>query len=474
MVTIEDCLRLPEFRDAQLIAGPRGILRVVRLAHVIDEPDPALWAAPEVLVLTTGHNLPKNGEYWQRLIPDLVQKNVAALVIAMGRYLTEIPASGIAAANTLQFPLIAIPWSLPFVTISEAIHRAIVDDNQETWSRIAELQIRVTESAIRSTSLEDLLGTFSQFIGRDVELIEKSLTGYAHLYSLASPELKGWHLGIRPPRLPSPDEVLARQMAGVLAVYLLQQKLTRQTEFEIQAALADRILEGHWDDTPLYRQRMRLWGMRPDSSHRVILLSLPDPLGTDGDPKLDLDTARQMAVSAWTRTGVLITINPQGLVLVVDNPDRPFASPAAHLSDFFAYFPHSAGIMSGPLALGDIPGVYRTMAKMLPLLPPGQLHNHSDALFPAIIAELPDDLMRAFVQGTWGRLTDTVLFKTLEALVAAGGRRKETAEDLAVHRNTVSNRITQIEALLGQSLSPSLLSQLDLAHRWLLVHPSLL
>ena len=45
-------------------------------------------------------------------------------------------------------PVITLLWSLTFVTVTEAIHRLIVNDNRETWARVSETEIRVTERNI--------------------------------------------------------------------------------------------------------------------------------------------------------------------------------------------------------------------------------------------------------------------------------------------------------------------------------------
>lgn len=69
--------------------------------------------------------------------------------------------------------------------------------------------------------------------------------------------------------------------------------------------------------------------------------------------------------------------------------------------------------------------------------------------------------VRRFVEETLGALEEydrcnhTALLQTLEALIRSGGSRKETAEALFLHRNTLSNRIQKLEQITGCNLSDS-------------------
>ena len=470
MITVRDCLELEELRDAELVAGHSGLEHPVRIAHVIDEPDVALWTAPDVVVLTTGHNQPGTERFWREMIPALAGQRVAALFVALGRYIDAIPDEARAMADAHALPLITLPWSLPFVTVTQAIHRLIVEDNRDTWAKVSELQIRVTEAAIRAESVDHLLLTFSELLDRPVQLATRGTRSAPPAYgvTLGSPELRSWQLVIGPPALTSPEQIVARQMAGVLAVYLLQQKLARQTEFEIRSAMLDRVVQGQWRDDAIQRQRIRFLGFHADRPHQLLLLALPDVLRLDPDITQRYDEARDWLLQVIDTEDRLMSVTAQGLVLLVGGGMARQAPLTYRLAPFFERFPQTTGLVSGPLMLSEIPPIHQTMVKMLPLLQPGRLHSLHEALFPALIAELPEDLMRTFVDATWGRIRDPVLFDTLKSYVLSSGRRGEAANQLGVHRNTIANRIEQIEALLGRVLDGPFLTQLDLAYRWML------
>lgn len=468
MITVRDCLKLPELAPAMLYGGTAGLDRPVKLAHVIDEPDLATWAASDVVVLTTWHNQPSDDDFWESLIRSLIEQQVSALFIAVGRYIRDIPVSVRDLADSSHFPVIALPWSLPFVTVAEAIHRRIVEDNLETWTRVSNLQIRVTEAAVRAPSLDKLLKTFSSLIGRSVYLSEPdqhhSVPGQR--FSLGSPKLRRTELFVEHPLLSSPEQVIVRQMAGVLAVYLLQQQLAHHAEVEIQSAIVERLLQGEWHSDTVQRRQLTLMGFHPDRPHLLFNVGLPEKYLMGPGSSEHLDRARHCLTDLIDASDTLIGMTPQGLVLLLGLPSINVADFQRRLAPFFQEFRGATGLMSGPLLMREIPAAFGTMRRILPLLEPGTLSTMGEALFPTVIAELPKELMTAFVQSTWGRIRDPVLKETLRALVINGGARRAAANTLDVHRNTVANRVEQLEALLGRRLDAPFITQLDLAYQW--------
>jgi len=469
MMTVSDCLALPELHEARLLAGQDGLTRTVRLAHVVDEPDIRRWVAPEVVVLTTAHNHPAEETFWAQLFRDLAEEHVAALMIALGRYLPEIPPSALKVADALDLPVIALPWTLPFVRVTDAIHRRIIADHATSWTQVAELEVQVAEAAVHARTLDDLLAIFSRLLGHPISLGEPGRDEPdtpVHRFPLPAPTLQKWTLWVQSADLAEPQSIVARQMAGVLAVWLLQQKLAKQTEFEVQATVLDRLLSGQWDDTSLARDRLRLLGINPERRYRLLLLTLPDPLAPQSGMHAQIfDTARDIVTQSLGERLLLMTTHSLGMTALLRDFPRDHWEPL--LSRFFHRFPLSVGILSAPGRLTEMAPVQRTMSQMAPLMAGGQLHDMSDALLPAIVISLPPDLMQALVAATWDRLADPVLRDTLLALIRVGGHRSEAATALGVHRNTITNRIEQIEALLGRPLDASFLGQLDLAFQWL-------
>lgn len=56
-LTVEELLALPSLSGSTLVAGQRGLEKIVRRVNVIEVPDILPWVKPNELLLTTGFPL---------------------------------------------------------------------------------------------------------------------------------------------------------------------------------------------------------------------------------------------------------------------------------------------------------------------------------------------------------------------------------------------------------------------------------
>ena len=56
-MSVAKMLTLPAFSGAEVVAGARGLERIVRSANVMEVPDIVPWVRAEGLLLTTGYPL---------------------------------------------------------------------------------------------------------------------------------------------------------------------------------------------------------------------------------------------------------------------------------------------------------------------------------------------------------------------------------------------------------------------------------
>src|SRR5579875_1280025 len=157
MPTLSDCLKLPILQTARLVAGRAGLDRAVRHVHVVDIPDISPWIGPGVLVLTTGYGRTQSGATWTDFVDELSKAGAVGGIVAMGRYVSGFPANAVARADGLGFPLLELPWDVPFLQVSAAIHQFILEESTAELQRPEALQVAVAEEALRARSMDDLL-----------------------------------------------------------------------------------------------------------------------------------------------------------------------------------------------------------------------------------------------------------------------------------------------------------------------------
>ncbi|HPD96803.1 MAG TPA: PucR family transcriptional regulator ligand-binding domain-containing protein [Synergistales bacterium] len=117
-LTVSDILNIPVLKDCKLLAGSHGTAkRIVSRVSVMDSPDVANWMWGGEFLLTTGYVVRDNPLSLKFIIEELCRRNVAALGIKLGRFLTSLPDEILAAAEEMDFPLLCIPGHLAFSDI---------------------------------------------------------------------------------------------------------------------------------------------------------------------------------------------------------------------------------------------------------------------------------------------------------------------------------------------------------------------
>lgn len=133
-LTVREVLGLPAFAGSSVVAGSGGLDQFVRWVNVMEVPDILPWVKPNELLLTTGFPL-RHGSAGELLgasaLTDLVDglaaRGVAALAVKSGRYLDELPAAMVRAAEDSEFPLIAMPGSVAFDEAMSEVFTQLVD-----------------------------------------------------------------------------------------------------------------------------------------------------------------------------------------------------------------------------------------------------------------------------------------------------------------------------------------------------------
>jgi len=111
-VTIKDVLELPAYKDCRLIAGSSGIYNIVLYADSMEVPDIKPWLRPHLFMITTGYSIRNLPNAVMQLVLDLHHAGCAALAIKT-KFIGEISADVIMAAEELGFPIIVVPDWVP-------------------------------------------------------------------------------------------------------------------------------------------------------------------------------------------------------------------------------------------------------------------------------------------------------------------------------------------------------------------------
>ncbi len=161
-MSVARMLTLPAFSGAEVVAGERGLERLVRRANVMEVPDILAWVRPEALLLTTGYPLREAGTGLAALVADLDDRGVSALAVKLHRYLETLPADMLAEADRRGLPLVVVPDSVGFDEVLTQVFTNVVSERASVLERSEEVQRQLVETVLAGGGVAEVAASVSE------------------------------------------------------------------------------------------------------------------------------------------------------------------------------------------------------------------------------------------------------------------------------------------------------------------------
>lgn len=155
-ITVRELLNLSSMNNSKVLAGEKGLERNITRLNVMEVPDVINWVEEGEFLLTTAYSMKDNIQDLDQLIIDLNNKRVAGLGIKTKRYIKEIPIDTLALAESLDFPLIEIPYDISYSTILTESLTEIVNAHTNILSRISNIQNNLIKVMLDGGSLKEI------------------------------------------------------------------------------------------------------------------------------------------------------------------------------------------------------------------------------------------------------------------------------------------------------------------------------
>lgn len=171
-LSVSEVLELPEVRagDPEVVAGPEGLGRSVRWAHVVAGSDAAALIDGGELILTTGTGWPHGDDELRQVIDDLLRTAPAAVVLELGSAFAAAPAPLIAGCDAHGIPLIVLRRVTRFVQITQRVHQLILASQTEALQARAEVHAMLTELGLNRSPVDYVVARLSSTLGAPVVL----------------------------------------------------------------------------------------------------------------------------------------------------------------------------------------------------------------------------------------------------------------------------------------------------------------
>jgi purine catabolism regulatory family protein/PucR-like helix-turn-helix protein/diguanylate cyclase with GGDEF domain len=488
--------------DLDLAAGAEAVAAPVRWVHISELEDPTPWLSGGELMLTTGIPL-DNAAKQRSFIRLLADRNLAGLGFGTGFSHAKIPKALIDEAEKRDFPLFEVPYSTPFIAITEKAFARLVNEQYEVLQRGIAVQRRLERLVLEERGLEEIAATIASAVGGTVAVLDgrgERLAGRGFRRQLSADAISGirkealGHAGDGHPFVPSHASVTGRALAhpvispgggppqawvvivrdsgglgdferlilqqavAVVALELMRRRVAKETERRLAGDVLAGALSGRMEATEL-RRRLEPFGIGDEAA--VLVFSLDHPAAAAGALERALASDACPAVVAPHATA-----GRELLCAVVDAADRDPIDVAADARK----------------ALSPERGTVRAAASR-PASPDQLRHSFHEArcaleatafdngsapevaswrdlgAFTLLLSIQDDDALGLYCDSVLGPIEQGdeeyggELLRSLEAFIEQNGQWEKAARAVYCHRHTLRYRMRKVEELTGRDLS---------------------
>jgi purine catabolism regulator len=171
-LTLREAMALVEpLKKARIVAGERGLDRIIQAVNVMEVPDILEWVHPGELLVTTMYPLrmtPRRSMPWSAP----AERGMRAWRTPSG-YMPGFPDSMIDAANALGFPLIELPEKVSFIDIIQPLTSEILKLQANELMESEEIHRQFIELVLSGGTYRDIAQGIAQRVGRPVTIVDR-------------------------------------------------------------------------------------------------------------------------------------------------------------------------------------------------------------------------------------------------------------------------------------------------------------
>jgi purine catabolism regulator len=155
-MTVAACLQLPPLNQGEILSGRTGLNREVSWVHVVDHSDPEDSLSEGELLLTSGIALSQDPSLQREIFQIMQRQNSAALVIALGRYMPDVPRQMLQASDDCGIPIIGLAWEVNFGDITRAVLAPLLYSHFQSLERSEELGRKLLDLVLHGGGISEL------------------------------------------------------------------------------------------------------------------------------------------------------------------------------------------------------------------------------------------------------------------------------------------------------------------------------
>ena len=451
MLTVRDITASPSL-ELELRAGAAGLDNQIRWVHVSELADPTPWLEGGELLITTGLGVGELTRPQRDYVRRLAEHGLAGLAFGVGFGWAEPPEALVREAERLDFPILIVPYEVPFIALTKAISSQLANEQLTRVERALAVNERLAETVLEGRGVPSLLAVLGDHVGCSLALVDEGgrVVGERHGARLASCEevlelpvvADGTIASLRAGKPRGPlseyDRLVLHHGQTALAFELSRRHAVSAAELRLAGDLLEDLEQDRLDEREIAR-RIAAFGLDPQWSYAALLATAADTglVREAAAGELESRGLRYLSASRRDRAAFLVATAGEEEALSI----------AQALVDAVPGTRVGVGRPTTGRGLGR--SLLEARAALDAVGSPVASYHDLGSL--ELLLSLPGAALEAFVARVLGPAsTNQWLLESLSALLETGCRWSEAADVLGVHRHTLRYRMEQLRKQSGR------------------------
>ena len=453
MLTVRDILELPNL-GLTLAAGADSLDREVTWIHVSELSDPTPWLEGGELLVTTGIGIGDSAAARRAYLRRLAEHGLSGLAFGIGFGHDSAPRQLVDEAARLGFPILVVPYELPFIAITKAAATSLANERLGRLEHALVVHEQLSATVLEGRGVQALLAVLCEHVGCSARLVDERgrVLGERHGArrldfddALELPVVVGGETArlsvAAESALTEEDSLVLHHARTALAFELSRRRAVSSAELRLAGDLIDDLLNDRLDEREITR-RLVAFGLDPERTYAGLLIA-----GAEGEPAETTRVAAAREIESRGEPHLSAARRERAAFLVAADDEAA----ARELAEAIVERLGGARAGVGRPAAGR--GLGKSLLEARAALDggAGPVATYRDLGSLELLLGLPGAALEAFVDRVLGPAAGRGrLVESLAALLDSGCRWSEAAATLGIHRHTLRYRMEQLRKQTGR------------------------
>jgi purine catabolism regulator len=156
-----------------LLTGRDGLNREITTINMMENPDTLKWIKPGEFLLTTGYFMKDNEELQLEFIKQLSSINAGGIGLKKNRYISDLPQKVIEEANSVNLPIIIIPYEYSLSDVSSIFYKEVYERQSEVLRKSLNIHEQFMNIVLSGGSIEELSRELENLINNPLIIVNE-------------------------------------------------------------------------------------------------------------------------------------------------------------------------------------------------------------------------------------------------------------------------------------------------------------